>query len=139
MPSTAFTLQDNLVAMSERIGRVGLEFGITQDVLQEVATVFNCEWATYWAVHAEDRCLFPAIVWNAKGQSAMRLEEHTQRRTLSPSEGTAGQVWRSRKPVWTVNLARDMCLPRSLDASGAGLHGGVWFVNRPGNPGGSLV
>ena len=49
-------------------------------------------------------------------------------RTLSLSEGTAGHVWRSRKPVWSVNLVQDMCFPRSVDAEGAGLHGGVWLA-----------
>lgn len=72
--------------------------------------------------------LHPAAVWSESGVSADLLERDTHDRKLSLSEGTAGHVWRSRKPVWTTNIALDMCLPRSLDATSAGLHGGVWFA-----------
>jgi hypothetical protein len=44
------------------------------------------------------------------------------------SEGNAGHVWRTRTPIWTTNLVRDMCLPRSLEAREAGLVGGIWFA-----------
>ena len=127
-PPSSSTLQDKLTAMSERMREMGLDFRITHAVLQAIGTVFDCMWATYWAVHPEQMRLFPDVLWNAKGPTANRLEEHTQHRALSLSEGTAGHVWRSRRPVWTANLALDMCLPRSLDASGAGLRGGVWFA-----------
>jgi hypothetical protein len=40
----------------------------------------------------------------------------------------AGHVWASRKPVWTTDICRDMCIPRSLDAVEAGLQGGIWFA-----------
>jgi hypothetical protein len=59
---------------------------------------------------------------------APALDRDTKNRTLSISEGTAGHVWRSRQPVWTLNLIKDMCLPRSLDADSSGLTGGIWFA-----------
>jgi len=47
---------------------------------------------------------------------------------MSFREGTAGHVWRTRKPVRTTDIVHDMCLPRSLDAKEASLQGGVWFA-----------
>ena len=37
-------------------------------------------------------------------------------------------MWRSKKQIWTVDLIREMCIPRSLDATDAGLRGGIWFA-----------
>lgn len=101
---------------------------ITSPVLAEVAELFRCQWATLWLVDAERAMLFPDLVWNLEPSRVWHLEENTRVRTLSLSEGTAGHVWRSRKPIWTTDLIRDMCLPRSLDARDAGLRGGIWFA-----------
>ena len=35
----------------------------------------------------------------------------TRNRSLSLNEGTAGLVWKSRKPIWSTDLVRDMSLP----------------------------
>ena len=67
------------------------------------------------------------MVWNLEPAKVWNLEQSTRVRTLTLSEGTAGHVWRSRKPVWTTDLAADMCLPRSLKAKEAGLKGGIWI------------
>jgi hypothetical protein len=97
-------------------------------LLALLARAVRCQWATYWKVSAEEMRLHPAIVWSESGVTAEQLKRGTHDRKLSLSEGTAGHVWRSRKPVWTTNISLDMCLPRSIDATGAGLHGGVWFA-----------
>jgi len=34
---------------------------------------------------------------------------------------------RNRRPIWATDLILEMCLPRSLKASEAGLRAGVWF------------
>jgi hypothetical protein len=98
------------------------------DFLRTLAEAFRCEWATYWRVDPALHALRPVRTWNASDVRAQELVMDTVGRTLSLSEGTAGHVWRSRKPVWTVNLMRDMCLPRSLDAGMAGFRGGLWFA-----------
>ena len=103
---------------------------ITPPTLAEIADLFLCQWATLWLVHPDRAVLFPDLVWNLEPSKVWHLEENTRVRTLSLSEGTAGHVWRSRKPIWTTDLVRDMCLPRSLDARGAGLRGGIWFAIR---------
>jgi hypothetical protein len=101
---------------------------ISPPMLAQIAELFSCQWATLWLVHPERALLHPDLVWSLEPSKVWHLEESTRVRTLSVSEGTAGHVWRSRKPIWTTNLVSDMCLPRSIDAGEAGLHGGIWFA-----------
>jgi hypothetical protein len=96
------------------------------ELLELLAPAFDCEWGTFWKV---DRTILRAIsTWSVPTVKATRLNADTRNRTISSSDGTAGHVWRSQKPIWTVDLTSDMCLPRSLEALDAGLHGGVWFA-----------
>lgn len=96
--------------------------------LEALAVALGCSWATFWKVEAATLTLRAAVWWSNPDISDKRLRAHTLGRNLSMSEGTAGHVWRSQKPVWTMDLAQDMCLPRSLDAVQAGLQAGVWFA-----------
>lgn len=101
---------------------------VPREALQALAVALGCTWATYWKVEVATMTLRAAVWWSNPEISDRRLRSHTLGRNLSMSEGTAGHVWRSQKPIWTTDLARDMCLPRSLDARHAGLQGGVWFA-----------
>lgn len=100
---------------------------IDSSTLAQIAEIFSCQWATLWLVHPDQPSLHPDMVWNLEPAKVWNLEQSTRVRTLTLSEGTAGHVWRSRKPVWTTDLAADMCLPRSLKAKEAGLKGGIWI------------
>jgi GAF domain len=101
---------------------------VAQAVLERLANAAGCEWGAYWA-HDPTSQRFQAIArWSALGPEGERFEQDARVRTLASNQGNAGQVWRSRKPIWTTNLVLDMCLPRSLEASQAGLRGGVWFA-----------
>jgi hypothetical protein len=97
-------------------------------LLALLGEALGCEWGTFWKVDPVLHRLKPIATWSTPAVRADRLAADTKSRTLSLSEGTAGHVWRGRKPIWTRDLVRDMCLPRSLDAQSAGLHGGVWFA-----------
>ena len=97
-------------------------------LLALLGEALGCEWGTLWMVDSSAQQLKPIATWSTAYIQAARLAEHTLNRALSLSEGTAGHVWRGRKPVWTRDLVQNMCLPRSLDAEAAGLHGGVWFA-----------
>lgn len=99
-----------------------------EQVLEELCRSFNCQWGTYWQVSPELQQLRPFATWSEENLDFVALDRDTKNRTLSLSEGTAGHVWRSKKPVWTLDLTRDMCLPRSLDANQSGLTGGIWFA-----------
>jgi hypothetical protein len=98
------------------------------EILKILGTALDCSWGTYWMVDASLHVLLPLTTWSSPDVQAAELEQDTKSRTLTLSEGTAGHVWRSQKPIWTLDLAKDMCLPRSLDAGSAGLTSGVWFA-----------
>jgi hypothetical protein len=98
------------------------------DLLELLARSSGSQWGTYWHVDPQGHVLRPLKTWSIESEPHPELERHTLNRTLSLSEGAAGHVWRSRKPMWTVDLTKDMCLPRSLDAEASGLHGGIWFA-----------
>lgn len=106
---------------------------ITSSVLEALATAAGCEWATSWKVDSSRQVLRPSVTWSAPSVQPSDLERDTASRMLTLSEGTAGHVWRSREPIWTTDLVRDMCLPRSLDARKAGLAGGIWFAVKTDN------
>ena len=123
----ALTLQETFARAIERIDQnLGLA-AVGPDLLAILARPFNCKWATHWKVDPKRGQLYPASIWQESAPTA-RLYGDTIKRQLSMSEGTAGHVWRSQKPIWTTNIVLDMCLPRSLDAQEADLHGGVWFA-----------
>lgn len=102
--------------------------GLESATLESLAIALACDWATYWQVDPLQQALRPSSHWARKPMKVEQLKRDTVDRALSLSEGTAGHVWRSRKPVWSRNIALDMCLPRSLDARAAGFSGGVWFA-----------
>lgn len=104
-----------------------LEFA-APPLLEALAQALQCHWATFWKVDSGLLVLRPIATWSSPSVKAEKLENDTKKRSLSLSEGTAGHVWRSRMPVWTVDLSKDMCIPRSLDATHAGLTGGIWFA-----------
>lgn len=101
---------------------------VGSELLPLLGEALGCEWGTLWKVDSSARRLKPVATWSTPSIQTDRLAEHTIHRALSLSEGTAGHVWRGRKPIWTQDLVQDMCLPRSLDAETAGLHGGIWFA-----------
>ena len=68
------------------------------------------------------------LTWKANPRDVTALEQDTIDRRLTLSEGIAGHVCRGKKPVWTLDLMNDMCLPRSLLAQRGGLQGGLWFA-----------
>jgi hypothetical protein len=101
---------------------------VAQAVLERLANAARCEWGAYWALDPPTQRLQAVASWSALGPKGERLEQDARVRTLAMNQGNAGQVWRSRRPIWTTNLVLDMCLPRAFEASEAGLRGGVWFA-----------
>jgi hypothetical protein len=101
---------------------------LNERVLGQLAEGLNCLWATYWQVDTLQMRLIPAALWQHPSVAAEPLVRDTKNMQLTLSQGTAGHVWRSQKPVCTTNLIQDMCLPRSIGARSAGLQGGIWFA-----------
>lgn len=101
---------------------------VAPDILEKLGKAFLCDWGTYWKVDSATLTLIPTTIWSLNPLTTKSLKKDTQNRHLSLSEGNAGHVWRSRTPIYTTDLIKDMCLPRSLDALEAGLQGGLWFA-----------
>lgn len=101
---------------------------VARAVLEQLASAARCEWGAYWTLDPTSQRLQAAASWSALGLKGERFEQDARARTLTPNYGNAGQVWRSRKPIWTTHLGSDLCWPRCLRAVEAGLRGGVWFA-----------
>ncbi|MGZ3672087.1 MAG: GAF domain-containing protein, partial [Bdellovibrionota bacterium] len=71
--------------------------------------------------------LYPAATWQSTKAQAAGVEKASDQ-PRSMGEGSPGLVWRSQKPIWTTDLVREMCVPRSHNAQNAGLSAGVWFA-----------
>ena len=126
--AAAISLQQMFARAIESIDEKEGTANVDSRLLELLAKHFRCQWATFWKVDPQNMRLRAADVWREQHLSSDVLDRATFQRQLSLSEGTAGHVWRSRKPVWSTNIVRDMCLPRSLDATSADLHGGIWFA-----------
>lgn len=120
-------LSDCFVRISQCIQSESAFDQVALKILQELGGHLNTQWGTYWKVDEKLHQLLPLVTWTLQGFSAPELHRDTEHRSLSISEGTAGHVWRSGKPVWTLDILKDMCLPRSLDANKSGLTAGLWF------------
>lgn len=125
---TVSALQPLLMFVIDQLANSRSPPRITTHILVLMATIFQCQWATYWRVQSDTARLYPEVIWNHELVNTHYLERDTRGRLLALNEGTAGHVWRKRTPVWTTNLGLDMCLPRSTDAQKAGLTGGLWFA-----------
>jgi hypothetical protein len=101
---------------------------VMQGVPERLARAAGCEWAAYWAVDVSSHRLHAVATWSALGPTGGRLELDVRVRALSMNQCAPGLVWRTLKPIWTSNIALTMCLPRCLNASEAGLRGGVWLA-----------
>lgn len=121
-------LESTTAHLAEMLKKAKRVADVAPAVLALLARAAGGEWAVYWVVDAELQRLRPLTLWSALGSKAQMLEDVTGRSTLSPGQGTPGQVWRSRKPRRATNLALELCLPRSLAAIDAGLQGGLWFA-----------
>jgi GAF domain-containing protein len=98
---------------------------VAQAVLELLGQAACSERATFWTVDSELLRLRAIASWSALGPDAPVRDSGIRHRTASLSQGNAGHVWRSRKPLWSTSLVLDTALPRALEA---GLRGGVWFA-----------
>ena len=71
---------------------------VGQPVLELLAQAACSERATYWAVDAEAR-LRSMTSWSVLGPNDLMREGEARQRTAWLSQGNAGHVWRSRKPL----------------------------------------
>lgn len=114
------------VARSVEMLRAARHVGeVAQAVLELLGQAACSERATFWVVDSGQQRLRAIASWSAAGCGAPAHDGDMRHRTVSLSQGNAGHVWRSRKPLWSTSLVLDSALPPSLEA---GLRGGVWFA-----------
>lgn len=92
-------------------------------ILELLANAAGSERASYWTV--DPLQLRVIATWSAHGPDKSMRERHARPRTGSLGSGSAGHVWRTRKPLWSASLMLDASL---RPAVGTGLRGGVWFA-----------
>ena len=94
-------------------------------VLELLGRAAGSERASYWMSDPEMLRLRAIATWSALTPSAPAAERDTGNRTAPMSQGNAGHVWRSRKPLWWTGL---MLVTTPRLALQPGLRGGVWFA-----------
>ena len=99
-------------------------------ITQSLCEWLHCEWGTFWLVDSQEKVLKPVATWRDPLLPTDELLTDTKGKRLEIDEGNAGLVWRTGKPICSDNLVLEMCLPRSLGASSAGLRGGIWIPVR---------
>jgi hypothetical protein len=97
---------------------------VAEPVLAQLAQAAGSELATYWTIDSEQPPLRAIATWSAGGLNVAARERDLRRGTASLSRNNAGQVWRSRKPLWSITLLFGATLSGSPKA---GLYGGVWL------------
>jgi hypothetical protein len=126
--SVAENLDRDFDHVLEKARRFRLLSVMPQQLLFALAETLHCQWAAYWQVDSARTRLHPVTVWTESGLETETLLSHTSKRALAANEGTVGHVWKTGRPVLTTNVLRDMCLPRSIDASSCGFRRGIWFA-----------
>lgn len=98
------------------------------EFIKAIAESLRSWWGTYWRVDRDADNLQSVTIWRTTGLDSKGLDEKTKAKKLGPEEGAPYQVWKTGKPVWTSDLVKAMCSPRSIAATEAGLNCGVWFA-----------
>jgi hypothetical protein len=96
---------------------------VAQGVLELLGQAACSERATFWTVDADLLRLRALATWSTDARNAPTREGGIRHRAASLSQGNAGHVWRSRKPLWSTSFWLDTALPPT-----PGLRGGVWFA-----------
>jgi hypothetical protein len=96
--------------------------------IERLGPAAACEMAAYWMLDPERRRVRPRAIWSMSGPKVQMLARHPPPSTVSHSENTATQVWRSKKPIWATSVAVARGTPRELENRQGNLESGVWFA-----------
>jgi hypothetical protein len=99
-------------------------------LVETLARWFDCSWGSYWKADFHSAALRVVGTWMADPKLLTPMFRDAENRVLTLGEGMPGNVWRLGRPVYSGDLVRDMCLPRSLIARAANLSAGIWFPVR---------
>ena len=99
--------------------------------LRAIAEGVDWQLAAAWEPDIADPDVLRCVaVWAADEEGPRAFAELTRGTSLRRGEGLPGRVWKTNRPVWITDAARDPHLPRRSAAEAAGLHAAVSFPVR---------
>jgi PAS domain S-box-containing protein len=105
--------------------------GAAPQVLRPIGENLEWDWGSLWSFDWErGRDAAPLrcdIVWGAPDLESAEFDTVSREWVFAGGEGLVGQVWRTGKPIWIVDLTTEPGFLRASAAAKAGLHGGVIF------------
>ena len=105
--------------------------GAAPQVLRAIGENLEWDWGSLWSFDWErGRDAAPLrcdIVWGAPDLESAEFDTVSREWVFAGGEGLVGQVWRTGKPIWIVDLTTEPGFLRASPAAKAGLHGGVIF------------
>lgn len=102
-------------------------------IIQAVCGVGAWEAGALWGIDRKRARLYCVDFWHRSDLDASRFEAASRKRRFAKGIGLPGRVWRSAKPVWVRDVARDPNFPRAKLALKDRLHSGFCFPIKLGN------
>jgi len=96
-----------------------------EELLAHLGSALQWDWVALWKLNVN--VLQVSAAWVSPAVHASELEAFTRRWFPESGEGMVGQAWRQKRSLLSVNLVRDMVLPRSLLTTTPGFVTGMWI------------
>lgn len=100
---------------------------ILPDLLITFGRELNSDWVAYWKIDTKEENFQLEKVWTNPllNLTALRFESRSYNTHYGLSMVTFS--WKTRKPIYSEDISKDMTLPRSMKAFSAGLNTGICF------------
>jgi PAS domain S-box-containing protein len=94
-------------------------------LLRTICEAMDWDWGALWSVRQQPERLRCDSIWHASTISVSEFDAASQQSACAPGEGRAGQVWKTRQPLWIADVAKDPGFRRGPAAARGGLHTGL--------------
>lgn len=118
-------LSDGVARAIEMLRAVRQVEAAAQAVVELLGRAACSERAIFWTFDPEMAGLRALASWGAVGSCTSVLDGNARHRAVPLGHVNAGNVWRTRKPLWSTSLILDTVTPSFIES---GLRGGVWFA-----------
>ena len=96
-------------------------------LLRVIAEACDCDVGEFWEVVPQSRQLHRMHVWHAPGRKLASFVRRGLEFSVSMFDGLPGEVLKTRKPHWIVDIARCSHFLRKREATRAGLRSALAF------------
>jgi PAS domain S-box-containing protein len=96
-------------------------------ILQTVCETLGWEVGDFWTPTSDGRFLHCLKVWERSDGKFPMFKAASSEHTFALRLGLPGRIWRSLKPAWVSDVAKDNNFPRAPAALKEGLHGAFAF------------